>query len=171
MIFGVALEVLRKQSNCWDKITECSANCEECECHADASDLVEAVKTVLDAFSGSGDTISRQAAIDALLRQTYQDGAYGYTDAKSIVDTLNALPSIQAEPATSTNDGAIDLIDRAEAQTELQFVAKRYTVSNESNGEGHVVWVVWSDILISITDAMNALRKVPSITEKRMKQI
>lgn len=50
MIIGLALEVLRKQSNCWDKITECSANCEECECHVDASDLVEAVKTVLDNF-------------------------------------------------------------------------------------------------------------------------
>lgn len=50
MIIGLALEVLRKQSNCWDKITECSANCEECECHVDASDLVEAVRTVLDNF-------------------------------------------------------------------------------------------------------------------------
>ena len=50
MTFGVALEVLRKQYNCWEKITECSANCEECECHVDASDLVEAVRTVLDNF-------------------------------------------------------------------------------------------------------------------------
>ena len=48
MTIKEALEVLRKQSNCWDKITECSANCEECECHVDASSLVEAVKTVLD---------------------------------------------------------------------------------------------------------------------------
>ena len=52
-----------------------------------------------------------------------------------------------------------DLIDRAEAQTELQFAARRYTVTHEAHGEGQTVW---SDNLISVTDAMNALRKVPS---------
>ena len=55
MIIGLALEVLRKQSNCWDKITECSVNCEECECHVDASDFVEAVKTVLDVFDNGSE--------------------------------------------------------------------------------------------------------------------
>lgn len=126
------------------------------------------------------DLISRQAAIDLCKKRLYEtalnnigcelsaDDVYSEMAENRISNWLNDVPSVQAEPATSTNDGAIDLIDRAEAQTELQFVAKRYTVSNESNGEGHVVW---SDILISITDAMNALRKVPSITEKRMKQI
>lgn len=53
-----------------------------------------------------------------------------------------------------------DLISRADAQTELQFAARRYTVAHEAHGEGRVVW---SDNLISVTDAMNALRKVPSI--------
>ena len=52
-----------------------------------------------------------------------------------------------------------DLIDRAQAQTELQFSARRYTVAHEANGEGRVVW---SDNLISVTDAIDALRKVPS---------
>ena len=118
MIIGLALEVLWKQSNCWDKITECSANCEECECHVDASDLVEAVRTVLDAF-GNG----------------------------------SELPNSSG-----------DLIDRAEAQTELQFAARRYTVAKEAHGEGQVVW---SDNLISVTDAMNALRKVPSVQDKQ----
>ena len=55
MIIGLALEVLRKQSNCWDKITECSVNCEECECHVDTSDFVEAVKTVLDVFDNGSE--------------------------------------------------------------------------------------------------------------------
>lgn len=126
MTIKEALEVLQKQSDCWDKITECSANCEECECHADASNLVEAVKTVLDAFgncselpNSSDDCVSRQA----------------------------------------------DLIDRAEAQTELQFAARRYTVAKEAHGEGQVVW---SENLISVTDAMNALRKVSPIQAKQM---
>lgn len=52
-----------------------------------------------------------------------------------------------------------DCIDRAEAQTAIQFAARRYTVAHEAHGEGHVVW---SDNLISVTDAMNALREVPS---------
>lgn len=53
-----------------------------------------------------------------------------------------------------------DLIDRAEAQTELQFVARRYTVAHEAHGEGKVVW---SDNLISVTDAMNVLREISSV--------
>ncbi len=52
-----------------------------------------------------------------------------------------------------------DLIDRAAAQTELQFAARRYTVAHEAHGEGRVVW---SENLISVTDAMNALRNVPA---------
>ena len=39
------------------------------------------------------DVISRQMAIDAVLKLTYADGAYGYTDAKELVDSLEALPS------------------------------------------------------------------------------
>ena len=56
-----------------------------------------------------------------------------------------------------------DCIDRAEAQTAIQFAARRYTVAHEAHGEGHVVW---SDNLISVTDAMNALREVPSAQPK-----
>lgn len=52
-----------------------------------------------------------------------------------------------------------DLIGRAEAQTAIQFAAKRYTVAHEAHGEGQVVW---SDNLINVTDAMNALRDLPS---------
>lgn len=52
-----------------------------------------------------------------------------------------------------------DLINRAEAQTAIQLVARRYTVAHEAHGAGKVVW---SDDLISVTDAMNALREIPS---------
>ena len=57
-----------------------------------------------------------------------------------------------------------DLIDRAEAQTELQLVARRYTVAHEAHGEGKVVW---SDNLISVTDVMNALREIPPAQPER----
>lgn len=63
------------------------------------------------------------------------------------------------ESSCSEIPNSSDCIDRAEAQTAIQFAARRYTVAHEAHGEGHVVW---SDNLISITDAMNALSKVPS---------
>ena len=43
------------------------------------------------------DLISRQAAIDAVEKESQVDGAYGYMDTKSIVDLLNDLPSAQPE--------------------------------------------------------------------------
>ena len=52
-----------------------------------------------------------------------------------------------------------DLISRAAAQTELQSSARRYMVSHEAHGEGQVVW---SESLISVSDAMDVLRKIPS---------
>ena len=43
------------------------------------------------------DLIERQAAIDAVEKESRVDGAYGYMDTKSIVDLLNDLPSAQPE--------------------------------------------------------------------------
>lgn len=57
-----------------------------------------------------------------------------------------------------------DLIGRAEAQTAIQFAARRYTVAHEAHGEGQVVW---SDNLISVTDAMNVLRDLPPVQPER----
>ena len=57
-----------------------------------------------------------------------------------------------------------DCIDRAEAQTAIQFAARRYTVAHEAHGAGKVVW---SDNLIGVTDAMNALREVPPAQPER----
>ena len=57
-----------------------------------------------------------------------------------------------------------DLIGRAEAQTAIQFAARRYMVAHEAHGEGQVVW---SDNLINVTDAMNVLRDLPSAQPER----
>lgn len=43
--------------------------------------------------------------------------------------------------------------------TEFQLNAKRYSLAKESSGTGEIVW--W-DNLISITDAMDILRNLPS---------
>lgn len=48
----------------------------------------------------NSDLISRQAAIDAVEKESRVDGAYGYMDTKSIVDLLNDLPSAQPERKT-----------------------------------------------------------------------
>ena len=44
-----------------------------------------------------GKLIDQQVAIDAVLKESNADGAYGYMDTKSIVDLLNDLPSAQPE--------------------------------------------------------------------------
>ena len=41
--------------------------------------------------------IYKQTAIDAVLKESNKDGAYGYIDTKSIVDLLNNLPPAQPE--------------------------------------------------------------------------
>lgn len=61
-----------------------------------------------------------------------------------------------------------DLISRAEAQTELQLSARRYTVAHEAHGEGRVVW---SEDLISVSDAMNVLRKLPPAQPELIEKI
>lgn len=43
------------------------------------------------------DLISRQAAIEAVLKETNADGAYGYADSKSLVDILSVLPSVNPQ--------------------------------------------------------------------------
>ena len=56
-----------------------------------------------------------------------------------------------------------DAISRAEAQTAIQCAAKRYcTTSNTPRGIG----VVTTEYLISITDATDALRKLPPVNPK-----
>jgi hypothetical protein len=53
--------------------------------------------TIIQKGEPMNDLISRQAAIDAIEKESQVDGAYGYMDTKSIVDLLNNLPSAQPE--------------------------------------------------------------------------
>jgi hypothetical protein len=52
-----------------------------------------------------------------------------------------------------------DIISRQAAQTELMMKCERYTLARESHGMGHVEW---SSDLISVADAMDAIRDLPS---------
>ena len=51
-----------------------------------------------------------------------------------------------------------DLIDRAQAQVAVQCAARRYKLSHIHHGEGRAIW---SEDLILMSDAMDALREIP----------
>lgn len=56
-----------------------------------------------------------------------------------------------------------DTISRAEAQTEIEMNASRYTISKERGGMGQVEW---SDQLIKVSDAVDIIRHLSSATPK-----
>ena len=53
-----------------------------------------------------------------------------------------------------------DLIDRMEAQAEMQQISERYSLAHEVHGWGTVEW---SEDLVRLSDALCVLRKIPSI--------
>lgn len=67
---------------------------------------------------------------------------------------VKAIESLDQEPCE-------DCISRAEVMTEIQLNAKRYSLAKECGGLGQVVW---SDNLISINDALDVIRTLPSVT-------
>ena len=50
------------------------------------------------------DLIRKQSAINALVEEANQDGAFGYVDAKSIVDILTGLPTVDAAEVVRCKD-------------------------------------------------------------------
>lgn len=71
---------------------------------------------------------------------------------KAVVDALQ-------EP--TTKNLGVDAISRAEAQTQIEMNASRYTLAKERRGMGQVEW---SDQLIKVSDAVNIIRNLPSVT-------
>ena len=61
----------------------------------------------------------------------------------------------------------IDCIDRAQTQTEIEMNASRYTLSKERGGMGQVEW---SDQLIKVSDAVDIIRHLPSVTPARKEE-
>lgn len=73
-------------------------------------------KIVRFSWPHENDLVFRRDAIEAIIRETNQDGAYGYGDTKSLVNVLDALPSAHPD-IPDTNVG--DIISRQEAIDEL----------------------------------------------------
>ena len=65
-------------------------------------------------------------------------------------------------------DLGVDCIDRAQAQTEIEMNASRYTLAHERGAKGEVEW---SDNLIAIDDALDIIRKLPSVTPQEPRWI
>ena len=55
----------------------------------------------------------------------------------------------------------IDCISRAQTQTEIEMNASRYTIAKERGGMGQVEW---SDQLIKVSDAVDIIRHLSSVT-------
>ena len=71
-----------------DALPSCH-RCYECD-----EELLKSIKTE----EPSGDLISREKAIESAEVHCATDGAYGYMDIKSIVEMLESIPSVSAEP-------------------------------------------------------------------------
>lgn len=88
----------------------------------------------------------------------YQKAAEDYNQ---LAEWLKDYKRLLEQEPTTKNNLAVDCIDRAQAQTEIQMNARRYSIAKEFGGAGQVEW---SDYLISIKDALGILRNLPSVT-------
>lgn len=52
------------------------------------------------------------------------------------------------------------LVRTSDVETELLRATERYTVAHEARGTGTVVW---SDNLVSVSNALNAVRSIPAV--------
>ena len=73
---------------------------------------------------------------------------------------------VNFEDPTTKNDLAVDCISREQAQTKIEMNASRYTIARERGGMGQVEW---SDQLIKVSDAVDIIRDLPSVTPIRPK--
>lgn len=62
----------------------------------------------------------------------------------------------------------VDCISRAQAQTEIEMNASRYTIAKERGGMGQVEW---SDQLIKVSDAVDIIRHLPPVTPQEPRWI
>lgn len=113
------------------------------------------------------DAISREQAIDAVAN-LFEMSEYPHPypqgkpiRLKDIKEKLKQLPSVQPKPIECE-----DAISRAEAQTELEMNACRYTIAKERDGMGQVEW---SDQLIKVSDAVDIIRHLSSVTPQEQK--
>ena len=108
--------------------------------------------------AGAGDYVEGELKMSDLISRKVLDLWNRYKPTIA-VDAIEYDRELNELLGTNLAEVGTDCISRAAAQTELQLSARRYTVAHEAHGEGQVVW---SESLISVSDAMDVLRKMPS---------
>lgn len=124
------------------------------------------------------DLISRQAAkVDGVKELTERMNVLAENVGHALgvmskqVDDLTQKVELLSEAEAlqpTCNQLATDTISRQAAQTELMMKCERYTLARESHGMGHVEW---SSDLISVADAMDAIRDLPSANGMTFEEI
>lgn len=86
--------------------------------------------------------------------------------ANYIITALTEGATVSDKEPTTKNDLPVDSISRTQAQTEIEMNASRYTIAKERGGMGQVEW---SDQLIKVSDAVDIIRNLPSVTPQEPK--
>lgn len=84
------------------------------------------------------------------------------------INTMRKYQTINALEPTTKNNLGVDCISRAQIQTEIEMSASRYTIAKERGGMGKVEW---SDQLIKVSDAVDIIRNLPSVTPQEARWI
>lgn len=108
--------------------------------------------------------------------KTYEDAVNAWNHRSSHSENLNnsttkndlgvASELEKNSKKLEKNFGELDCISRADAQTEIEMNASRYTIAKERGGMGQVEW---SDQLIKVSDAVDIIRHLPSVTPQERK--
>lgn len=101
---------------------------------------------------------SCKGTIELLQRLAYN--IHGVMDVIDADNCKKIIKALEQEPITK-NDLGVDAISRAQAQTKIEMNASRYTIARECGGMGQVEW---SDQLIKVSDAVDIIRHLPSVT-------
>ena len=79
-----------------------------------------------------------------------------YAEAERIIKELR-----QDTVSRESYNLAVDCIDRAQAQTEIELNASRYTLAKERGSMGKIEW---GGLLIKVGEAVDIIRSLPSVT-------
>jgi hypothetical protein len=91
---------------------------------------------------------------DILSEINENDNAVCYLTSEDNELIKSAIEALEQQPCGDT-------ISRAEAQTAIEMSASRYTLAREHEGMGQVEW---SDQLIKVSDAVDIIRNLSSVT-------
>ena len=121
------------------------------------------------------DKAINQSDLEEWIMETFSDWCEG--DVRLIMNHMDEMPSVTPQLSSGLEKnskklekdfGELDCISRAQTQTEIEMNASRYTIAKERGGMGQVEW---SDQLIKVSDAVDIIRHLPSVTPQEPRWI